>query len=300
MKQISAILLLLSLTLLSCTSFSLQAVPTVTPILKPISVTENNCNKELAMYQATEFFRAFPDYSVVNRKINNISILTAWIVLDINPHSSNVAAIEKSAQTAMMTSLLSQASLVMPGSCIPNYFTHIEIIIADKEYNGWVSQMANIKDVPTNLDINNIDYNILTQLSKKIKVGYYRTEPTENLLPTNEQPSWNEIRQTIKNALPNKSENFDLILIVDTTGIDVSAQWQEPSEGSLEFKEVDMQTTVQKIVAILNTMKTKPNLLEFTVVDKDGKILKMGKVPELNLAKVQVLSAPFNVDLNAP
>lgn len=302
MKRVIKLITVFAVWLTACSEISTQQYPTSTPNVST-SVTEepisdNECSQELALKNANSFFDGFPEYSIKYSVINDLKILSAWVMLsELNPTASTSAEIDQNTQMAMGMSLTFQATLASEGSCIRENFTHIEIILVDTHYHGWVSQIVNVNDIPDNFNFN---FEELQPLFKKAKISYWRNQPTENLLPINEEPTWKNIRKTIEEILPNKIANTSFTLIVDASGVDVLAQWQEPNDGSQEYKEADMQLTVEKILAVLKTMQTQPDMLEFTVVDMDGNILKMGRVPKLDVTQVQVLSAPFNFDFNAP
>ncbi len=302
MKLIAKIFILTSLILTACsTQKQIKPTPiTISTVLPTETIaSQNNCTLEIAMQNAIDFFESYSEFSVSHSKLDEHSTLTVWLVIpEINPDSADKEVIEENALGAMGASLAPQISLVTSEECIATQFSYIEMIIVDREYHGWVSQKVDIQDIPSSADADNPSFDDIDALFQKANISYWRNEPTEKLL-SNKEPTWDSIRKKIIDALPNKTENSSFIIVVDGTGIDITAQWQEP-DGTEEYKEVDMQLTVKKIIEVLNLMPEKPDSLKFSVVDKEGNFQIVGVIPQLDLNQAKIGKAPFNVSFDSP
>ncbi len=258
-----------------------------------VTSAENNCTEKVALQKAIDFFSSYSEFSVSYSRLNEQTTLTVWLVIpEINPNASDEEEIKENAFKAMEASLAPQISLVRGNECIAKQFAYIEMIVVDKEYHGWVSQKIKPQDIPGNANADNPSSDDVDALFQQADISYWRTTPTEKLLP-NKEPTWHTIHKKIIAALPNKTENSGFTVIVDKTGIDVIAQWQE-AEGSEEDKFADMMRTVETIVSELNLMTEKPNALKFSVVDKKGNFQIIGIIPQLDLEQAQVYKAPFD------
>ena len=291
MKLIAKIFILTSLILTAC-STQKQATPTH-PTVLPTATTanQNGCTLESAMQSAADFLETYSEFAISHNRLDEQSTLTVWLLIpEINPDAAEKEAIEENALGAMGASLAPQISLIANKECIATQFSYIEMIIVDRQYHGWVSQKVSVQDIPFGADADNPSFDDIDALFQKANISYWRNEPTEKLL-SNKEPTWNSVHKTITDALPNKTENSSFIIIVDGTGIDIIAQWQEP-EGTEEYKEADMEITVEKIISILVLMQAKPDTLKFSVVDKAGNIRIAGSIPQLDLNQAQIIRTP--------
>ncbi len=282
-----------------------QPVLTATPITaSTTTVMDEECSEEAVMQDAASFFDEFGyDYSLSYSKIDNLSILSSWVAVSdfLKPNATTSQDIESNSQAAMLFTVLTQASFLTSEKCASEVFSHMEVVVVDNEYNGWASQIINVKDVPADFyfDMETFKYEDLYPLFEKVKISYLRQDPPENLLANQDDPHWDYIRQTIVDVLPNKTENSSFVIIVDATGVDVLAQWQEVTDEDEDFKDVDLQITLEKIIAVLRLMPVKIDMLEITVVDTEGNIVIMGRTPELDLYRTEIMTAPFDFDLSS-
>lgn len=280
---------------------TISHTPTVTPTLTalptyelrpsstpfPTKTAVPSCNADQTLKKLKSQIM-FDESMLLHYKLLGTSFLVAWFVDPEINQSAIGSELAENNELALHHALILSQELKTSDACVSRLFDRINVIVVDKNYNGWFSGEIGTADLPSTIQI---DEEQLDEISKLLEVGYIRDAAPAN---PGSAPSgsctWIEARENIHNHFSSERENVNFYFVIDDNGGNVWAQW----DSQPEFLSLNLPTSALNVATELDCLYPKPDWILFTIVDETGDMQIIGSwdwesAKNQNLGQLQIV-----------
>jgi hypothetical protein len=284
--KLAALLSLLALSSAGCSALSFlqptatptstsTSTPTLTPTFTPTNTPtptntkEPECNADQVLENLRDAVE-YDKFQVFHQFDDAKSTLVLWFMdPNLDPEVSEVELIYGNVGIAIVDTLVASQKLKTTDACTTKLFDDINVIVTDSEYNGWLSALISMSDLP---DTVRTDQASLENLAGKLTIDFYRESPPEKPKKApKDSCTWDESHENILLHFPPE-ENMAYFLVRDDFGTNVWAQWVTTKE----YLEPNLLSSLMNISMELSCLHPAPDQLIFIIVDEKGKMLAFG------------------------
>ncbi|TET86226.1 MAG: hypothetical protein E3J37_00165 [Anaerolineales bacterium] len=243
---------------------------TLTPTPEPSATPSCDPDEVLVELQAV---MPYDEFTLLHHIFQSNHLLVVWFVDPELDMRAKGVEIDESLNLAAEHAIRLSHQLKIKSECVEVLFDAANVIVVDRDYNGWFSGVIPFSELPDSPDL------VLDDLQEVgIKIVYLRqveTSPVSRQPAPSEACTWPEARERAHWHFAPERQNVGFFFVIDEVGVNVWAHWDSwwtPDKG--EF------SAMLNVMMELQCLHPAPDLVWLTVVDPDtSDVLFMGVVP---------------------
>jgi hypothetical protein len=248
------------------------AQPTATSVLSTAMCTRDGVIAELK--HSAQYDEFSPSYYTYEGK----NVLALWFV------DPDIRFIEgQNTDDYSIIALTDAVNLVhyvsIGNSCIKMLFDDVNPIVVDSDYNGWLATVIHTYTLPTNTTLTQEQFDDIYQQASV----YYlrRDDPSPRVQPPEDRCAWSDAQSNVLRHFNSTVLNQFYYLVQDENGIHAYVQIEDFTTGlSDKVWYANLIATILNITSELKCVYPTPTDLLLQVVDPDGKIEMIGRLPD--------------------
>jgi hypothetical protein len=270
--------LTLVLALTSCTAEISTPAANEAPVsTMPVSAQETSgqtevpgCDREATLAKLAGAL-PYQESVVTYQDAQGVMSLVVWFVEPQLDPKAGADGLKANVELATRQGILLANKLKGSDPCVERLFPNFNVIVVDRDYNGWLGARFPFSAIPQNSGLSDAQ---IDDIRLAVKVGYLRTVAAKPATaPSAQACSWAEAQKNLAGYFLKEPLNVSFPM-ADDTGMSVYVQVNGGSDPEGYYWSV--LTNTAKEIKCLNP---PVYLIWVIIVDKDGKIQQLKPVP---------------------